>query len=556
MKPDSSYDENRKQENAEPGIPGIASDPEERAAQKAQRRRAWRRRQISCVSMAILLPVFCLILLALLVLPRSKVSNIENRNLASFPEFSKESYLSGEYTEAIADWFCDTVPFRDSLKNASYTLQSLFGISTEDTVTFVTVSMDDLEGGTNLDNAADEITMQAETMQSSEATSENPEGTGKTGKTGIRIIPAGSEEAMKYLGLTAEAADSTGENEEAAEAETEETPEETPAAAEEETAPVEETAEERDYTQEEAEETDMASGMLIVKQDGHWRCLMLYGGGSGTTYATALNYLQEQVGSDVSIYSMPAPIATQYYLPASASDYSNDQESSMQNVAAQLSDSITTVDVFPVLAKHTSEEIYLRTDHHWAPLGAYYACQTFASAAGVPFADLSSYEAEYAEGYVGTLYSFSGDSRILNDPETFVTYYPTVSYRTDYYDCSFDYSYTNDLILGRGDYLTFMGSDELICKVTTSVGNGRKLLIVKDSYGNAEIPFYTSSFDEIYVVDMRYLEANLINMIEDLGITDVLFTMCTYSVVGGNADNLMNLMTQNADVHLTDNAPE
>ncbi len=55
--------------------------------------------------------------------------------------------------------------------------------------------------------------------------------------------------------------------------------------------------------------------------------------------------------------------------------------------------------------------------------------------------------------------------------------------------------------------------------------NGRKLLVIKDSFGNAEIPFYTSSFEQIYVLDVRYFERNLVNFIETTGVTDVLFTM-------------------------------
>ena len=42
---------------------------------------------------------------------------------------------------------------------------------------------------------------------------------------------------------------------------------------------------------------------------------------------------------------------------------------------------ITSVDICPVLKQHTEENIYCRTDHHWQPLGAYYAAKTFAEAA-------------------------------------------------------------------------------------------------------------------------------------------------------------------------------
>ena len=92
-------------------------------------------------------------------------------------------------------------------------------------------------------------------------------------------------------------------------------------------------------------------------------------------------------------------------------------------------------------------------------------------------------------------------------------------------------------------------------KVDTEVKNGRKLLVIKDSFGNAEIPFYTSSFEQIYVLDVRYFERNLVNFIETTGVTDVLFTMSAYSVVGDNADNIANLISQDADSTIIDEHP-
>ena len=62
------------------------------------------------ISLMIMVPVFVLISLFLLVFPRSTVSYIEKRNLATFPEFSFEAYFSGKYTSDIATFYDDTVP--------------------------------------------------------------------------------------------------------------------------------------------------------------------------------------------------------------------------------------------------------------------------------------------------------------------------------------------------------------------------------------------------------------------------------------------------------------
>ncbi len=489
-----------------------AADPnsEKQEKKRFQRRRQWQNLRFSALSLLVVGVFFVLMLGYLIVFPRSTASEIEYRSLTAFPESTLADYFSGDYTSGIATWFDDTVPNRDTLKNLSYRFTSLFGFtSSTNTITYINqdVVANDMNAAT-ADAAAD-------------AEEETPE---------PETSPAGEE-------TLSAAEESSAEEPEEEEEEEEE--------------------EQTDYTAQDAE-FDLTNGLLVVYQNNHWKCLSLFGGGSGSGYVSALNSLQDAVGDSVNIYSMPAPLSSQYYVPSNASSYSVDQEECLDSVAEQLDDEIVTVDLCPILAKHTDEDIYLRTDHHWAPLGAYYAARAFAEAAGVPFADLSEYTEGVNEGYVGTMYAYSKDSRILNDPEDFVYYVPSNEYTTYYYDTYFNYSYQGSLIVETdtaNSYLMFMGGDEKIVKIKTDVGNGRKLLVIKDSYGNAEIPFYTGSFEEVYVIDMRYFYCNLINFIEDLGITDVLFTMCSYSVVGTNADNLATLMAQNSDVRVVDQEP-
>ena len=61
--------------------------------------------------------IYCGIILGLAVLllafPKEEFSQNENRYLAKFPEFSGESYLSGEYMDSLSDWLSDHFPMRD-----------------------------------------------------------------------------------------------------------------------------------------------------------------------------------------------------------------------------------------------------------------------------------------------------------------------------------------------------------------------------------------------------------------------------------------------------------
>ncbi len=290
------------------------------------------------------------------------------------------------------------------------------------------------------------------------------------------------------------------------------------------------------------------SGSVIVTADG--RGMPIFGGGTGETYAKAVNEVKEKVGANVNVFSMIVPTAGSFYMPEGFS--MADEWACIENVNDQLY-GIIPVDAYTALSKHTDEEIFARTDHHWMQLGAYYAAEEFVKTAqiSVPFAPLSDYEKYEVEGYLGTLYGYSDENaEMAKHPETFVYYVGPNDFAT-YYMNPTDTEFARNLMFVQQSvsqsYSTFMGGDMKVAHVETDVTNGRKLLIVKDSYANAFVPCVTGSFEEIWVVDMRYLEKmenfphSISQIVKDEGITDVLFCMDTFSAVGENAEHLPNI---------------
>lgn len=504
---DLSQDEyiSEDEDNTDPE-PEEEDEEEDSVSREAQRNRKLLEKRTAIVSALALFAMVFAGAVFLLVVPRSTVSNVEKRTLAEFPTFSVSSYFSGDFTSDVTEFYDDTVPFRDTFKNIGNNLKTFFGISSGDSAVLVGAASKVDRGDGNSSNESAESA--ATEVTSSTAVEETE---------------------------TAAAAQTTSEDAGAA-------------------------VSEHDFTKDEIADATFDDGFLILFQNHHWRGIPLFGGGTGDSYVAFLNELRNELPDSVRIYSMPVPLCSEYYTPANYSDYTASQQECFDTIASELSDGITTVDVVPILAKHTEEDIYLRTDHHWQPLGAYYAAQALAEAADVSFPELSTYTKGENEGYVGSLYGYTENANLLNDPETFTYYKPNgVRTDTDYYDTAFNYSYSGDLFVEtdvNNSYLMFMGGDGQIAKVKTGLQTGRTLLVIKDSYGNAEIPFYTSSFDEIYVIDMRYFDRNLVTFINDLGITDVVLTCCSYSVVGSNADSLMNLLTQDAGNHVLDEAPE
>ncbi len=429
---------------------------------------------------------FGAVAIAMLILQRPEKSLIEQRTLADFPEFTYEDFINGKYTNGITEFYDDTVPYRDDIKKIAAGIKSLYGVELNDT---------EIHGQLVAITTEDDIPVVAP------VTTENT--------TAVQSVSPSGTTAVT-------------------------------------TAPVTTTTVTTEKNINEIADGVITNGQVVVKRnDGHYWAISLFGGGKGKTYASALNRFHEELGEDVKIYTMIAPTAGEYYLPSNFADYNAVQKKSVDSISSQLDGDIVTVDAISALAEHTAENIYLRTDHHWQPLGAYYAAQAFAKAADVPFADISTYETVIKDGYVGTMYAFTESANILNDPEQFIFYKPSNKYTTYYYDTAYNFDYEFPLFIDMpvgSSYSTFMGGDMKIVRIETDAKNGRKLLIFKDSYGNAEVPFYTGSFEEIYVCDMRYFDLNAVEFIKENGITDLLFTMCTFSATGPNANGLITVL--------------
>ena len=291
------------------------------------------------------------------------------------------------------------------------------------------------------------------------------------------------------------------------------------------------------------------NGILTIGRNGHYFGLM---GCWGTfdncdEYISAVNKFAEKL-SGVKVYSMVVPTSSEFYVPDDVTGFTASQSEKINYIADGLS-GVTNIDALGALSKHTEEYIYSRTDHHWQPLGAYYAAQQFSKTAGFEFPALSKYKEVSCGGYVGSLYGYSNDINLNNDPDTFTMFISPNDDKLDttYYSTSFTNGTAGDLFVARNAsayYCSFLGADNLIAKIETGADTGRTLVIFKESYGNGLVPFLTSGFDTIYVCDVRYFDLNGVQFCKDVGATDLLFATCTYTPAGPNCSYIPALLTQ------------
>jgi hypothetical protein len=73
-------------------------------------------------------------------------------------------------------------------------------------------------------------------------------------------------------------------------------------------------------------------------------------------------------------------------------------------------------------------------------------------------------------------------------------------------------------------YNCFINGDNPFTQITNPhITDGSSCVLVKESYGNAFVPFIVDHYENVYVVDYRYYKDNLSDFITDHGIQDIIF---------------------------------
>lgn len=193
---------------------------------------------------------------------------------------------------------------------------------------------------------------------------------------------------------------------------------------------------------------------------------------------------------------------------------------------------IKTVPLHDALNAHRTEYIYFRTDHHWTALGAYYAYVQFCNVKGITPHDLSDYEVSQYAGFLGSFYNDGGKPQAMaDDPDTVNAYHPVSSTAAMKYGSSENSELTGGKVifdestaaasLKYGAFI--MGDNPFTVIENPEVSNGQSCIVVKESFGNAFVPFLVDHYQTVYVVDYRYYGGSVSALAKAKGVTDVLF---------------------------------
>lgn len=429
------------------------------------------------------------------------------------PEFTLRGLLDGSYIPALEQYYADTFPGRQTLLSAQKTLNQFYYFSGtgEESVLIVSQSDSSAHGGESLD-----AVQQALELPPQQAAQPAPDTAPQTPEK----EPEAAPETQQPQASTEPAPEPEQEQEQA------------PAVED----PALDTPEE--------DEASYAGSVVVVGNRAMEIPRRL--DDIIQSYAAAVGQLAAAMGDDVRTFSLITPNGGEFYSPESLHTGTHSQKEMIEFCYSQMPDGILTVDAYAKLRAHTDEYIYFRTDHHWTQLGAYYAYTAFCETAGFEPVALDQFQTGRYDTFLGSMYGYTKgypQSDVLKQNPDYLDYYlPIYDAHARYYaDGSLEngsavsvvYTELDEAISNK--YLCFIGGDTPVCIVESDVA-GPTCIVLKESYGNAFVPFLTSHYSRIIVIDPREFNQegkpslDLASFAADQGVDDLIVINYPYMI--------------------------
>lgn len=203
-----------------------------------------------------------------------------------------------------------------------------------------------------------------------------------------------------------------------------------------------------------------------------------------------------------------------------------DQSKQITYFYSKLKKGIVTVDAVSALNKAKAEnDVFYKTDHHWTTRGAYSVFLEIADKLKLDTKNQSFDFYNVSNDFEGTLKAKSTFTASVDSVEICVphkmwgNYYIEISGDTKKYSSCF---FENELA-EKNKYEVFLGGNYARLTITTSLLQGRKLVVIKDSFANCLIPMLTPYFSKIVVIDPRYMTESVNKVLQEDDFTDLLF---------------------------------
>ena len=409
--------------------------------------------------------------LAFIIPLRPTYSESEKRLLQEFPAFTFEAFYTGDYFDKITLWFSDTFPLRDGLTRVNSALKSLSGFSS------VKIH-GDVEGGDDIPDLPLDVVATV-TEETTTETTTAPTTTEEPTVTSPNIV------------------ETTGDINE--------------------TIP--------------ADMNIQSLGAVLLAGNSAYEYYN-FSNSLAPRYINAVNNIKNASHNKSNVYTLVVPTSIDIELnDAIRKDInSSDQKKALEYFNSSFKNTTAVTGIYENLRNHRTEYLYFRTDHHWTALGAYYAYEQFIYTKGVEPVSLNQYKVLSFDGFLGSFYASTEQSPALaKTPDTVIAYEPfnEVSFKITPKDGeTFDWDVVADATnyAPNMKYTAFIGADQPYSIIENLDKNdGETCLVIKDSFGNAFIPFLIPHYKTIHIVDPRYYDVTLSEFSNKKQIDDIIF---------------------------------
>lgn len=270
---------------------------------------------------------------------------------------------------------------------------------------------------------------------------------------------------------------------------------------------------------------EVKKGVFVFKN----RAFERFGGGPemGRLYASTINGFTKIGIPSLQVYNLVIPVALEFELTEKYSKLQKPNRPAIENIYKSLDSSVRGVWAIDELRKHRDEYIYFNTDHHWTSLGAYYAYRSFCATAGFTPVLLDTIPSRIRPAFLGSLYRLTRDPQLKNNPDSVRYYLFPDSVRFYVGSGALQDKWIQSKMYAEGvregnSYSVFLQGDLPIVKMETQKKNGRRIALIKESYGNAFAPFLINHYEKVIVVDQRYFSGDFVGMLKREGIGELL----------------------------------
>lgn len=271
------------------------------------------------------------------------------------------------------------------------------------------------------------------------------------------------------------------------------------------------------------------SGIIVLDKNAYE--LFTYREECAKAYSKSVNNFAKKLDGKAKVYDLLIPLGSGVIFPDNrVKDInSTDQHKAIENVNGFLDKDINKVDVYDNLMNHRKEYIYFRTDHHWTALGAYYAYESFCESKGIEPEKLDSYKKKDFKGFLGSFYNDTSSKTLKKNADTVTAYYPNCNSKMKFKNVNnkeieWPVIYDVSKYGASLKYSAFIGGDNPYTEIENEdLNDGSSCIVVKESFGNAFVPFLVDHYQKIYVVDYRYYSTALSKLQKKTKAQDIIF---------------------------------